>query len=262
MNSTEEIKNYDKGLFLLLKGNSGSGKTTQAISFPKPIVLDFDRKMPNVALKHYKGKPVNWKTFKEVQEIVKFLDELEKECPFETIILDSITGLSTLIMGSVARLHGDFVQDKFDPKNWSIELSKKKKTIEWIPIHYYNAEVIVFEQYLFNVLKSLWERNENPKHIICIAHEIEIEYEDLNGDKHRDIRIVTNGRKVAAWLPTIFDEVWNMDTKINNVSGVTSRFIYTKSEGISNSQTAYDLPAKIDVTTKDLFSYFKNCGKK
>jgi predicted kinase len=72
MTSTLEPQSQ-RGLFALLKGASGSGKSTAALSFPKVCVLDFDRKMPGIAMKHFPGKEIHWETFNTIYEVDNLL---------------------------------------------------------------------------------------------------------------------------------------------------------------------------------------------
>ena len=99
------------GLLALFKGDSGTGKSVAALSFPKPYVFDFDRKMPNIARKHYPKKDIHFNRFDNIFEVSDRLQELEADCPYETLIADSFTTLANLTIESVGVVKGESVPE-------------------------------------------------------------------------------------------------------------------------------------------------------
>src|ERR1700742_1024325 len=105
--NSEHTKN--KGMFALFKGLPGTGKSDAALSFPTPYVFDFDRKMPAIAMKHFPGKDVHWDNFENIFQLKDKMNEFIIKCPYETLIIDSVTSLSTNVLNSIAKTKGESV---------------------------------------------------------------------------------------------------------------------------------------------------------
>ena len=103
----------NRGVFALFKGESGSGKSTAALSFPGVYVLDFDKKMPTIAQKHFKGKDIHYDTFTEINPMIRKLESFKDECPYETIVADSLTSLCDLSIRTIGKLKGENAKDMF-----------------------------------------------------------------------------------------------------------------------------------------------------
>src|SRR5476651_1312143 len=97
------------GIFALFKGFSGSGKSVGALSFPTPYVFDLDYKMPAIARKHFPGKSVEYERFPNIfvlaDHVTSWLNN--GNCPYETLIIDSITSLARLILNSIGEAKGE-----------------------------------------------------------------------------------------------------------------------------------------------------------
>ena len=105
-----EIKNAkdltasDVKLSAAVYGKSGTGKTTFGASFPKPFFLDIDGGLLSV-----RGQDINYVDLtpgKEVTwpDILDAIKEGQKD-DYESIIVDSLTGLADLCMESVLQLN-------------------------------------------------------------------------------------------------------------------------------------------------------------
>lgn len=252
MPSTKDKVN-SHGLFALFKGAPNTAKSGAAYSFPNPFVFDFDRKMPTVAIKHFPDKEFNWECFDDVFQISSFLKPwMEgKSCPYETLIVDTVTSLSTLCLRSVDKTKGTDVIKQMQT------LVGTNKTVEVMGYDYYNAEANFFERYFMDNLKILWAREGNPKHVIVIAHEITVESApDIRTGLVKTTKsIVTAGRKVAAFIPSRFDEEYvfkielppfGADPKEKN-----KRICITSNK--EDARTAYNFPEVIDFTNKSLY---------
>src|SRR5271170_808498 len=143
------------GLLSIFKGESGEGKSVGALSFPTPYVFDFDKKMPSISQKHFPGKEVHWDTFDSIFEVDEKLSELFNNCPYETLIIDSITGLVNIVMESVGQVKHESVPDILK------RVTGKSNTIEMMGIDYYSAEDR-FCTYFIDRVKTLWARDGNP----------------------------------------------------------------------------------------------------
>jgi len=244
-----------KGIFALFKGDSGSGKSVGALSWPDAHVSDFDKKMPAISLKHFPKKAVAYDTYKDIFAVS---DKLEEwwigGCPYETLIADSVTSLSQLCLTSTATLKGEET-----PK-----MLKKLQTtrggggqVEMMSIDYYNAEDRFIKYYL-DVLKALWARDGKPKNVIVIAHVLSSESQpDLKTKMITKSRsILTAGRKVAAYIPAQFDDVWHfgfMRPELGASDERVKHVVTTEAFGDDSAKTAYNLPSVIDFTRKSLY---------
>src|SRR5271166_4684960 len=123
----------EKGLLAILKGESGEGKSVAALSFPNCYTFDFDRKMPSIAEKHRKdfndpSKEFYWDTFEDIFKIDKVVQEFIEHCPYETLIVDSITGLVNIVVDTVGQVKKESVPDILK------RVTAKSNTIEMMGI--------------------------------------------------------------------------------------------------------------------------------
>lgn len=254
--STLEPTNEELGVFGLFKGTSGAGKSVGALSFPDPYLLDLDKKMPGIAHKHFPGKEIHWDTFPDMFKLAECLEALQGNCPYETVILDSITSLTQLILSSISTIKGEEV-----PKL----LAKVKKTasggkmIEMIGFDHYNAETVMVK-FVLDVLKNIWTQPGNPKHVIVIGHVLTKESVSPTGIITRTNSIVTAGKAVAAYIPAQFDEAWHFAINAPEFgsTGGLGHVVLTEAIGDEFAKTAFNLPARIDFTRGSLYDKVKD----
>ena len=253
MPSTKDTQQEDRGIFALFKGDSGSGKSVGALSFCDPnndgsapgFVFDNDKKMPGVAQKHFPDKEIHYETYPDIFTHAEKLNEFSIHCPYETIIEDSMTSLSINCLNSVGDLKGEKAIDML--KNLK-RTASGGKMVELMTIDYYNAQVNFFERYWFDALKALWARPGNPKNVIIIAHVMTTESAP---DLHTKIvtrtrSIVTAGRAISAFVPTVFDDMWHFCYEIDQVTGRNRHIVLTEGLGEDSAKTSFMLPYKID----------------
>lgn len=247
MPSTKDAVIEDRGLFGLFKGDSGSGKSVGALSFPDPYVFDFDMKMPNIALKHFPGKEINYDVFEDVFQVQAKMDEfLTCGCPYETIIFDSLTALGILVFNTAGKMRNEsavqFMRNMQPP-------SVKNQDPNKMSIDYYNAQVNFIERYWIDTAKQLWARPGNPKNVIVIAHVMTVESSpDLKTRVVTRTRsVVTAGKAISAYIPTVFDDSWHFSYEMD-MSGRNRRVAITDGIGEDSAKTSFPLPFKIDFT--------------
>lgn len=248
----DDIK--DKGVFSLFKGSSGCGKTVAAISFPKPIVIDYDKKMPWIAKKHFPNRDIAFVQPERLKDVLELVDHwLAYGCEYETIIWDSVTTAAKLVIRELSDKAGEGVGVQLD----QMKMSKSGELLSGININIYNHEVKYFME-LVDKLKMLWVRDGNPKNVILIAHVITSESSpDLKSKLVTKTRsIVTAGKKVAAWLPMEFDNAWIFGYK--EVGGILedTEIKYhckTRPYGEDDAKSAYRLAGEIDFTEPKVF---------
>lgn len=253
MPSTLDPIAQDQGIFSLFKGDSGSGKSVGALSWPGVYLFDFDRKMPNIAQKHFPKKDIQFEHFKDIFEVS---DQIEQfwisGCPYETLVTDSITSLTQLCLTSTAKLKGEET-----PKMLKMLKTNASKTVEMMSIDYYNAEDRFIKYYL-DMMKALWARPGNPKNIIVIAHVVTSESQpDLKTKAViRSTSIVTAGRKIAAYIPTQFDDSWHFAFEkpdFGSSDTTLKRIVLTEAAGDQAAKTAFKIPASFNFTNKNLY---------
>lgn len=261
MPSTKDKQN-SHGLFALFKGAPNTAKSGAAYSFPNPFIFDFDRKMPTVAVKHFPDKEFNWECFDDVYKVSDFLRPWlsgEKSCPYETLIVDTITSLSTLCLCSVDKTKGtnviEMMKHKIPGKNGS-------SSVEVMGFDYYNAEANFFERYFMESLRILWAREGNPKHVIVIAHEITREQSNMiTGVTTYTRTIVTAGTKVAAFIPSRFDEEYVFESKKPPLGEIGNNKRICITQNGDNARTAFRFPNEIDFTNGSLYNELNKVAK-
>lgn len=258
--STLESKPSD-GLLVLFKGDSGVGKSVGAYSFPTPYVFDFDRKMPGIARKHFPRKDIGYDTFDDIFQVSEQLNQFSNYCPYETLIADSFTSLANLTIESIGKVKGESVPEML--KKVQITQNKNKQ-LEMMPIDYYGGEDR-FCTFFVNQLKRLQSQTGNPKYVIIIAHVLTVESApDLKTKLvTRTKSIVSKGRKVAAWLPTEFDNVWSFEIEKDpfgndGQGGKPKRLCYTEAYDEDSAKCALALPARLDFSTNPLYDCIFN----
>lgn len=243
-------------LLVLFKGDSGVGKSVAAFSFPNMYVFDFDRKMPSIAWKHFPEVDIQYNTFDDIFEVSQKLVEFEEYCPYETLFADSFTSLANLTIESIGQVKGETVPETLQRV---IDTKNKHKQLEMMPIDYYGGEDR-FCTHFVNSIKRLYARPGNPKYIIVSAHVLTVESApDLKTKViTRSKSIVSKGRKVAAWLPTEFDNVWSFEIEqpLDTFAGDTKmrRVCYTEAYGEDSAKCSIDLPRTIDFTDSSFYS--------
>lgn len=158
-------------LNVLIYGKSGTGKTSFACCFPKPYVFDFDKGMLG-----QRGRDVEFDTYSSYQEFEMRFVELEKECQYETIVLDSITTMQEYLMEKI--------------------LTANRKQLP--TLHEWNMLIISLKDLFMRLTKM-------SKHLVVVAHE-QVLQDEITGEML--VRPLIVGKKLPAQLPLWFDEVY------------------------------------------------------
>ncbi len=257
MPTLADYLDHKPGMFLLAKGDSGAGKTIGAMSFPNVHVEDMDRKLPNVALKHFRDrKDISWNTISDIYQVAENITGFMNYCPYETLIYDSVTHLSTMCLNAVGSAKGEAVIDMLRnvKKN-----AKGNATSEMMSYDYYNGETNFLARYFLDAIKALHSQPGNPKHVILIAHVITTESAPDMKTKliTRSSSILTAGRKAAAVLPTLFDDSYHFclrqDPNDQTGQAQMRRVCLTQASGEEFSKCSYNLPREIDFTNGSLY---------
>jgi hypothetical protein len=108
--SWEESTVEDKGWKILVYGDSGSGKTYFAGTFPDPLFLDLEDGMRSLLplkrnIKRYPKSPAQQiTTLDEVKAFYQIVKKIKPEdAPFKTIVIDSLNELQILVLENSIR---------------------------------------------------------------------------------------------------------------------------------------------------------------
>ena len=251
-------------MFILFKGENGAGKTVGAASFPDPIILDFDKKGSAVVKKHFPEKTIPYHQFGDVMQAGDLLERWDKEgCPFQTIVVDSLTSLSYDCIKTLDTLKGQTILTTLRDSTQNMRKSGKGyKMPELRGYDYYNIEDSFLKFYIDGLKTMHAVEGKNPKNVIIIAHVMTSESTDIKTKEvTKTRRILTAGQKIAAYVPAQFDEVFHFGVSVPNSLDSESRvshLVFTEAIGDDFAKTAYQLPYKIDFTNKSLYDLIRN----
>jgi hypothetical protein len=245
-------KEGQHGLLALFKGESGVGKSVGAFSFPTPYVFDFDCKMPDIAYKHFPDKAIAFEVFKNCQQVDERLIDFATECPYETLIVDSYTGLGTLCWETLAESRGETVAKVLARMN--------SKAGDTAGMDYYKFEAYYLGEFMKKV-KYLQKQPGNPKHVLTTAHVIAYEGapDFATGGRATKFRsILARGKKPAAILPTELDNVYIFGVhKVDDAFGGGSvhyeRICITETFGEDTAKCTFPFPTVMEFTNKSLY---------
>lgn len=251
MNTLDQKEN--RNLFALFKGPSGAGKSVAAMSFPNPYVFDFDHKMPAIAKKHFPKKSIEYDTYDDIDPIATLLVGWREKgnCPYDTLIFDSITSLVRIIMNSIALAKGESTPQMLKMMKGT---RSGGKMAELMGYDYYNAEVR-FIDWILSTAKILFSKEGKPYNIIFTAHIVEVRTKpDIQTKMVTVTRsIMTLGNKAPAIVPTEFDEVYMFGTQevggaIAGEQSSIKHVMTTQTEGEDDAKTAFKLARYTDFT--------------
>lgn len=241
---------------ILVYGKSKVGKTWGALTFPRPVVFDFDGgiatgRNPEFVAK-YGIRDVFYQEFNETKvakgvvtqhnafdDACRYFDEWMKpegtvtdkvtgqvykvgRDQFDTFVIDSCTILSELALNKAVIITGQM------KLSHSHEVGVKLGLI--VPkIQDYGAERSLIEQFVDMVMSS-------GKNIVVLCHEKEVT--DDNGNVTAIVPLLTG--KSAERIPLKFDEVYNLKAVRQGPNIVRS--LQTAADGIRKVGTRYGIP--------------------
>lgn len=204
-----DMSTIDPGiLFCMFKGEPGTRKSTQALSFPGPQYwFSFDCKMKgiNIPMREWGVDPksityddylVTATERTPLDRVKAKLQQLQVDCPYKTIVLDSVTSCADLILRQTLHMKGGS--------------GKQIAGIAVSSVEDFNAEASGLTE-IMGCLKDI--HLTYRVNVILIAHVIQTELRELNGETHMSRIIVTAAKKVAAKIPAYCDEVYHFNIK-------------------------------------------------
>jgi hypothetical protein len=245
--------------FSLFKGEPGTRKSTQALSYPKPIYyLDFDQKIDALiqpAQKWAIDKTlINYDKFssfspeKNWNAAIRKLEQLQLNCPHKTIVVDSITTAADLMNRQTIRLKDGTTGKSGQEKGIRIG------GIAVNTMEDYKAEASGFQEMLA-LLKDINEYHGT--NIILIAHVIgERNAAEKAQSTHFARIIVTGGKIISAKIPAYCSEIYHFGVDNTKIVEGGAYEIRTQHSGDDYARTSLPLPAKIQFTGEPLYGDF------
>jgi len=229
-------------LYCLMKGEPGTRKSTSALSFPKPMYFfSWDKKMRSLLLPmrawNINPKDIQYDDYDDWSKARAKLEQLQVNCPFKTIVLDSITSCADCALQQTMKL-------KYGTTRKSGATAGK--TVAGIAINEledYNAESAALAE-LISLTKDI--HTYHKVNIILIAHVIQVDYKSVAGETHVSRTIVTAGKKIAGKIPAYCEEVYhfNIEKSIDTSQGGNYALL-TQHTGDDFARTSLPLEKKI-----------------
>jgi len=240
-------------MFAMFKGEPGTRKSTQAMTWPGPQYwFSTDRKMSALALPAKKWgidkSKINYDDYSEHYKLINKLEQLRLNCPFRTVIIDSVT-LAGLIINKQTR------GDKKGSTNKSGEESGRRVGgIAVNTMEDYKAEFAAFQEIMSNC-QDMIELNDT--NVILIAHVVgERKSDEVGVTAHARI-IITGGKQISGMIPAVCREVYHFDITKALVSGEEGDYrIFTSHTGEDFARTALPLPREIKFKDQQLYPTF------
>jgi AAA domain len=243
MTTLNEVKM--DALFTMLKGEPGTRKSTVALSYPTPQYwISTDQKMEALTLPAKRwGVPMREIEFEDYIDWDKpriKLEHLQVNCPFKTIIVDSITSMGDVMTRQVRK---------------SKAKDSTGKVIGGIPVsgfEEFNAESSAFQE-LIALLKDIHKYHH--VNVILIAHILGARKDnDTNKLTHHSRIIVTGAEKISAKIAAYMTEVYHFNIKPAFEADKEGQYtLLTVHTGNDYARTSLPLPQEIAFNNKPLY---------
>ena len=242
--------------FILLKGEPGLRKSTQALSFAEAgpqYWFSFDRKMSGILIPARKWgidlSTIEYDDYDDWQKAALKLEQLSMNAKKYTggIIVDSVTTMADAALRQTLKL-----------KIGSTRASGAKagKLVGGIAVNEiedYNAEAGAINE-MMALLKDINSFHKVP--VILIAHVFETGQKPGQSTANR--RIVTAGKAPAAKIPAVCTEVIHFNLKPGVVAGSGTFVMVTENNGDDFARTSIGLPKEMEFSDQSLYrTWFK-----
>lgn len=240
-------------LFCMMKGEWGTRKSTSALSFPRPQYwASYDKKMRSLLIPMQKWgiKPneIIYDDYNDWSKCENKLKQLQVNCPYKTIVIDSITSLGDSIMDQTKKMKTGVTRKS------GAAAGKNIAGINVNELEDYNAESSAIAD-LISMLKDI--HTYHRVNVILIAHVIQVDYKSPEGKTHFSRSIVTAAKKVAAKIPAYCEEVYhfNIDRGMEE-GGEGSYGLFTTHTGDDYARTSLPLPKRITFGDNSLYDNY------
>lgn len=232
-------------IFAMFKGEPGTRKSTQALSFPTPQYwFSWDRKMNGILIpaRHWgiDMKLIDYDDYDDWDRACTKLEQLQVDCKYKTIVVDSITSCADMAIRQVLKIKGGGSK------------GKKIAGIQVAGVEDFNAESSALQD-LISKLKDI--NGYHKCNVIVIAHVIQADYRNtVTQETHVSRTIVTAAKKNAAKIPAYCSEVYHFNIKKGFDAGGPGEYsLLTEHTGDDFARTALPLPREIVFKDKSLY---------
>lgn len=242
----------DQSQSILMVGDSGTGKSIAAACFERPkddrliYFCSCDGRMGSVAEWHRGRKNITFDKYTNWTPLKDRIQELKVNCPYQTLIVDPITNISSFLKRYSFSLRG---VSEWNEQTGKIEKNsggRKRGNVDLtsfddIAVEHNGIEELVLD------MKEIQETHNTT--IILIAHLLTTTYTKVGGGESNIRRdIVTAGKKIVPFIPTQFDEVYNFTCESGRWK------VLTYNDGIVAARSSFMLmPKEIDWTEKNFY---------
>lgn len=232
-------------LFTMMKGEPGLRKSTEALSYPTPQYwVSTDQKMEALRLPAVrwgiKNKDIHYHDYTNWDKPRAYLEKLQVNCSFKTIIIDSITSIGDCMTAQVKKAKRG---------------GATGKEIGGIPVsglEEFNAESSAFQE-LIAILKDI--NKFHKVNIILIAHVLGARKDnDANKLTHHSRIIVTGAEKISAKIASYMTEVYHFNIKPAFEADKEGAYtLLTTHTGNDYARTSLPLPQEITFNNDPLY---------
>jgi hypothetical protein len=250
MPTLDDVKG-EQGLFFMFKGEPGTRKSTQALSFPGPQYwFSHDKHMHSLVLPMKRwgidAKTIHYDNYTDWAAMEVKLKVFQQSCPYKTLVVDSITSEGDSINDQVISLKG--TQKTADNKDAS---SRKIGGIEVNSLEDYKAEATAFRDtiaYLKDI--SLFHKIN----VILIAHVVGARPNEAENSSYFTRIIVTGGKVISAKIPAYCDEIYHFYVEPDvDVKKEGKYALLTRNNGADYARTGLPLAHKIEFGDRPLY---------
>lgn len=240
-------------LYVMMKGDPGTRKSTAALSFPTPQYwFNWDRKQNSMLLPMLKWginpKLIQYDDYDDWNKAKNKLEQFQVQCPFKTLIFDSVTSMADMTLRQTRSMK------KGVTRNSGAAAGKSIAGIAVNELEDYNAESSALNE-LIALSKDI--HIFHKVNIILIAHVVQAEMKSPNGETHFSRTIVTAGKRVAPKIPAYCGEVYHFNIDKGVVVDQGGDYaLLTEHTGDDFARTGLPLPKKIVFNEKPLYNDF------
>jgi hypothetical protein len=243
-----------EALYCMFKGEPGTRKSTAALSFPKPIYyFDVDQKISSLLIPAKKwgisNSEIDYDSYNDFNAIDKKLEQLQLNCKYKTIVVDSITSVGDATNRQTRNLKsGTTTKD-------GAEKGNRIGGIAVNSLEDYKAENAAFDQ-LISRTKDICKFHRC--NIILIAHVIgERAQKDRSNITHFARIIITGGKAISGKLPAYCQEVYHFNVEPSPVVTDPPSFgLFTVHTGDDFARTSLPLDSKIVFDDRPLYDTY------